>query len=102
MPEVKREEDYPKPNGPDGDVNIEQAGCWSTTPGCKGIFKVGPLNRDTSWRINHGTTGGRENFTLRAGQTHSVAAQYQDTFASAWGLDGVPEGQAGAPMFLVP
>jgi hypothetical protein len=67
----------------------------------KGFSAWGLTPQNTSWRINHGTTG-RENFTLQAGQTHSVWVQYPDTWQSAYGLGGVPEGGVGNPIWCTP
>src|ERR1035437_4704667 len=73
--------------------------CWTNQPGCKGTVTISiPSTDKTSWSytIWHGTTGGRENFVLRPGESHTVQVQYPDTYTVVAGSSGVPT-NAGPP-----
>jgi hypothetical protein len=78
------------PEGPE----IMFTGCDTSQNGCAGIAY---FRNNTGQSISHVIWfrhGGQSNFVLGSGQTHSIHVQTGDTYSSAWGNNGVPNGSA--------
>ena len=67
--------------------------CWTTAANCRGKVDICNCQSNQVWSytIWHGTTGGRENFTLRPNEHHTVNVLTGDTMSSVQGSAGVPD-----------
>jgi hypothetical protein len=69
--------------------------CWTYQPNCRGKVDICNCQSNVTWSytIWHGSTGGRENFTLRPGEHHIVTVQTGDKMSSVSGSAGVPDSE---------
>lgn len=81
----------------EGDEVQLLAGCYTSAANCSGrsYWKNTDGSRYASYRIYY-VNGGYSNFVLAPGSDHWVNSRTGDTYASAWGNSGVPN---GAPRY---
>jgi hypothetical protein len=84
------------PEGYAGEVIVQTINCYTNVRSCYGraYFKNTDGSRYASFRVyyNNGSNG-HSNFVLPPGGDHWMTGiRYNDTYASAWGSSGVPDG----------